>query len=159
MSQLPIHGQRRARVLVFVCVLGVIAGALAGSIIPIRMSPVSGLALGGLGGLAAGILWYRIMIGKLARRGRRLWFVGMVWGVVAGLKATAILHGGALLLELVHASSGPHRELGLLAIYNVVLPIGLILGVGAGAVVGLVCTWVCRILVRPPQPGHLGADT
>ena len=123
---------------VFVCAAGAgvggFFGAVASSLYDMEDSHLLdlGLWLGIAGGLLAGIVWCRVMLRAAQRYRDGSSGVGMVgwgalWGIIVGLIATVIVHGG-----LIIASSGPYTA----AIW------GLPFGIGAGAGTGLVCALV-----------------
>jgi hypothetical protein len=119
-----------------VCLFGAAVGALFGSF----AYPV-GTAFGALGGVLAGILWTRVMV-RRARAGcgrRRLISAGTKWGIVVGLIATAVLHGGLIVYWLGRLGTpAGHFESGL-DIYPFALVIGVICAVPAGAITGAIC--------------------
>lgn len=85
---------------------------------------------GALSGLMAGLVWCRIMIRRsLGAPGQPQTVMGAFWGVVVGVMATVLLHA-ALMLVFKTADIGP-------------MLVGLIFGLGAGAVTGLLCSYLC----------------
>jgi len=144
---------------VFVCAVGAGVGALlgygAGYLIygSVRVFPPThipppveaGRGLGAVGGLLSGYVWCRLMqrSSRTFFAGRRrpagLTWMGILWGVVAGVLAATVLHAGMMLATGRFSPDG--------------VAIGLIVGVPAGALVGLLCgaVWVrvCMGLERP----------
>jgi hypothetical protein len=87
------NGSRRPHggLTVKVCLLGSAVGAFFGS-----FAYPLGTVLGGAGGLAAGLLWTWIMLRRVRPQAtkRQILNAGALWGIVVGMIATAILHGG-----------------------------------------------------------------
>ncbi len=90
-------------------------------------------------GLAAALLWCRLVVRRMARAQTDRW---VAWGAGAGVKvgilATAMLHVGLMLASvrkpLVDLLSG--------------FAVGLVFGIFAGAILGAICGAICRALVR-----------
>jgi len=105
-----------------------------------------GMALGGVGGMAAGLVWCGAILPRANRawqdRARRGTLVvrGMVWGLYVGVGCTAVLHAGLALV------SGRFDV-------NVLL-IGLFFGVFAGLLTGVLCgvgLLIVAAVVRRPS--------
>ena len=125
---------------VFVCAAGACAGGFFGALASLLygMEESLGLWLGIAGGVLAGVVWCRVMLRAAQRYSDGSSGAGMVgwgalWGIIVGLIATVIVHGGLMI-----ADSGPYTTGKLLssAIW------GLSFGIGAGAGTGLVCALV-----------------
>lgn len=123
---------------VFVCAAGACVGGFFGAATSALYDMEDphllalGVWLGIAGGLLAGVVWCRVMLlaaqryrGGSSGLGMVGW--GALWGIIVGLIATVILHGG-----LIIAGEGPYTA----AIW------GLPFGIGAGAGTGLVCALV-----------------
>lgn len=125
---------------VFVCAAGAGAGGFFGALASLLygMEDSLGLWLGIAGGLLAGVVWCRVM-SRAARRYRGgssgLGMVGWgaLWGIIVGLIATVIVHGGLMIADSANYTTG---TLEAFAIW------GLSFGIGAGAGTGLVCALV-----------------
>lgn len=129
------------------------AGAFFGSF----MFPV-GTFLGAFGGLLAGLVWVNRMRRRVYRgKTAILFFYGIKWGVLAGLLATVILHGGLMLicifkesLQVIFPSvSLAFRDYLLLA--GIAIPIGFLCALVAGAVVGALSTLVLCACVEKQE--------
>jgi hypothetical protein len=121
-----LRGLQPRVLLIIVCVAGGCVGALFGSIMLSL-----GTVLGGLGGVVAGFCWTWIMLGY-SRTGLsrgKLVFVGTGWGIVVGLLATAILHGGAFSLYARSESSE----------IFIILLVAVVCAVVGGAITGAIC--------------------
>ena len=121
-----IYGLRAVVLLIIVCVAGAGVGAFFGS-----FEYPLGTVLGGLGGVVAGILWTWTML-WLAKSGLgqgRILAAGTVWGIVVGLLATAILHGGAFILYARSESSE----------IFIILLVAVVCAVVGGAITGAIC--------------------
>ena len=121
-----LRGLQPMVLLITVCVAGGCVGALFGAIMLSL-----GTVLGGLGGVVAGLLWTRIML-RRARAGYgrgQLVFAGTGWGIVVGLLATAILHGGAFILYARSESSE----------IFIILLVAVVCAVIGGAITGAIC--------------------
>jgi len=118
---------RRGVFRIFVCLAGGGVGAFFGS-----FEYPLGTVLGALGGVVAGLIWTWIML----RRARAGWgsapLVGAGWGIVVGLLATAILHGGLIWCEIASDA--------------IVLQIAIVCAIVGGAITGFVCG--CMVPVR-----------
>jgi hypothetical protein len=109
---------------------------------------IAGGALGAVGGLLAGLLWVNRMIAETrkrlpgrARLSRALIALGVPWGVLCGLGATVVLHGGLMVVR------GGLRFDALLVGSLFALPTGLVLGLIGGLAWWMVA---CRQHVAPP---------
>jgi hypothetical protein len=111
---------RRGLFRIFVCLAGAGVGAFFGS-----FEYPLGTVLGAVGGIVAGLLWTWIML----RRARAGWgsapLVGTGWGIVVGLLATAILHGGLIWFGIASDA--------------IVLGVAVVCAIVGGAITGLVC--------------------
>jgi len=137
----------------FVCGAGALVGAVFGMVAArIYEGPdatarmMVGRALGGAGGLLAGVVWSWKMLpwvrhvrlaslggGKLVNR-------GMVWGIYVGLGSTVLLHAGLMLV---------YSRLGAPGLILICLGVGAI----AGQVTGLLCGVVALIVALATRPG------
>lgn len=123
---------------VFVCTAGACVGGFFGAVTSSLYETghqhllALGVWLGIAGGLLAGVVWWRMML-RAARRyrggssGLGMLGWGALWGIIVGLIATVIVHGGLMI-----AGSGPYTA----AIW------GLPFGIAAGAGTGLVCALI-----------------
>ncbi len=109
---------------------------------------VSGAVLGLAGGLLAGLLWANRMNAAARKQAARpsgpsriLFLAGTFWGVVCGIVATLILHGGLMV------ASAQFRWDAAVA--------GLIFAIPTGAVLGLVFGVVWWFMTRKPPEAAL----
>ncbi len=127
---------------IIVCVAGTCVGAYFGS-----FEYPTGTVLGAVGGLIAGLLWPWIML-RRARTGfdrGRLVGAGAVWGIVVGLLATAILHGGLIALRVAQMEGTS----GSVSVHPIIVLIAAgCAGVG-GAITGAVCGAIVPVKDKP----------
>ncbi len=143
---------------IFVCVTGGFVGGFFGLLGGLGFAFGNavihgcGLALGVTGGVLAGGLW----IWRMSRISNayitdenptnvKLLGKGVLWGLVVGILATALLHGGLMIVA------------GELAVPMIVL--GLIFGAPAGAITGLVCGLVWRALADRERRNRLAKQS
>jgi hypothetical protein len=125
-----------------VCLLGAIVGGFFGS-----FAYPMGTCLGALGGLVAGVLWTRLMLRRTGPGQSRTRIVGagVGWGVVVGLVATVILHGGIISYAFVVYGQGT-REVhsdSTIEVYPAILLIAFACAVLGGTITGGLCGhWV-----------------
>jgi hypothetical protein len=125
------HGRRNPEIVILICLAGGGVGAFFGSFeFPL------GTVLGGLGGIVAGVTWAGILLDR-ARQGYSrggLVGTGTIWGMVVGILATLILHGGLAAWHSAEGRASPTEFPGLF-----LLLVGVILAVPAGAFTGAIC--------------------
>jgi hypothetical protein len=120
---------------VIVCAAGAAVGAFFGS-----FAYPTGTVLGGAGGVLAGLVWTRVMLrrSKAGYSRARLVRAGAGWGIVVGLLATAVLHGGLILHDYASVRT-PNRGGYLDGLYPLVLVVAAACAVIGGAVTGTLC--------------------
>jgi hypothetical protein len=127
-----LRGLQPRALLNIVCVAGGCVGAFFG-LFALPFGPL----LGAVGGIVAGLLWTRIML-RRARSGfgrGKLVFAGTGWGIVVGLLATAILHGGLIIKYTVY----PQTAWETLSMNPFVLLIAAFCAFVGGAITGAIC--------------------
>lgn len=149
---------------IFVCVVATLLSGVLGSLASLLYGGFFGYpepspeeiatsnlvhAVGGWGGLGAGLLagvvWCQMMFRRV-RRGqtKQLISSGSWLGVVVGILATVLLHAG-----LMVASARPD-------FFNLI--VGLIFGIPAGAILGVICGAICQRIasseVATPKAGE-----
>jgi len=140
---------------VLVCIAGMITGALFGLVMD-----GMGTIWGAIGGLAAGLIWTKSMAKRLAH-GITLgecMLAGTGRGVLVGLLATAILHGGFYIMQPKSLGAGDSH--GLLTI---IIIVAVICAVAGGSVTGFLCSLLAHCLTRPSAaekpPTHSDANS
>ena len=124
MSQVP-HPKAYTNLTIIVCIVSAAIGAFFGLIYGIP-----GLCVAAIGGAFAALLWSYMML-KATRKGHtgaNLVRKGVLWGIIAGVADTLLLHIVGIILTGADVTG-----------IGIVLSIAIICGVVAGAINGLIC--------------------
>jgi hypothetical protein len=148
-------------------VVGTLFGFLSATLYEMDRTAASRLhylppLLGAVGGTGAGLLWCTAMRGILGGKAAGLgkcvaW--GGVFGIVAGAVATTILHTSLTLISLATSPDAPRNARQVVAllfpaIAMIRVAYGLLFGLPAGCVTGLLCGALVRLVLgrKTPRP-------
>jgi hypothetical protein len=134
---------------ILVCVAGMVTGALFGALMG-----HSGTIWGGLGGLVAGLAWMQMMARHMGAKMAAGKFVlaGTNRGILVGVLATVILHGGMQLTDVLMHPETQSRN-GFLELMPIVAIIAGLCAVVGGSVTGLICGYVAFYMTRSTAGG------
>jgi hypothetical protein len=151
---------------ILVCAIGACFGAMVGR--ATYPEETSAILFGGLGGAVAGLIWSWVMTRRIRELGfkeERFVETGVLWGIVVGLVATAVLHAGAL--GALWLTSGPSPttqpsgeaiKINWGFVIGIVASVAIVVAVMVGGATGTICAVLWKAMLFPPDKGEDSPD-